>query len=230
MDDMQTLVVALAGMALLPFVFTMISSFAKIVIVAGILRQALGFQNTPPNTVLTGLALVLSLHIMSPLISEILTHSQAALADVAPELQGFARIDRVLEDVAIRVQAWLSERAGSENIAHFQMLRSEISREPLSDAVPEGLAGVRALLDTLTIHAPAFILAELSEAFWIGFKIYLPFLVIELVVSNVLLALGMQMMTPTTITLPLKIMLFVLIDGWNLLLTGLVRSYVVHPV
>ncbi len=246
-------VVALAGLALLPFVLTMVTSFAKLVIVGGIIRQALGTQQVPPNTVITGLALILSIHVMWPvgerIYAAIPTESRARLLGAsggptpAAESSG-KRADRRLSDVTDALSAarapvrdFLEKNSDPANIRLFRRLAQVTAQRgnPQIAAATAATDGpsvpsqtppqAPAWIDELVILTPAFVLTELTEAFKIGFLIFVPFLVLDLVVSNILLALGMQMLAPQTVSLPLKLMLFVLVDGWTVIVKGLVLSY-----
>jgi len=225
----------LVAMALAPFVLTMITSFAKLVIVGGILRHALGTQQIPPNTVITGLALILTVHIMSPVAMRIYSNYRAseAAAKAKPEAGGNetgAMIRRITTAAETPMREFLQRHSYPENVRLFEDLRDKlqdankgetgkdvgsISDDPL----------VKQLVADVTLLTPAFMLSQLTEAFQIGFILFVPFLVIDLVVSNVLMAMGMQMLSPVTISMPLKLLLFVLIDGWKLIMRGLVLGY-----
>ncbi|MBI3819055.1 MAG: EscR/YscR/HrcR family type III secretion system export apparatus protein [Planctomycetes bacterium] len=245
----------LGVVALVPFLLTMITSFAKIVVVGGIVRQALGTQQLPPNSVITGLALILTIHIMAPvaLISlrnygrQAESHRLAlsALVPVDPnEAVAFAdEIRHLYEPEARFMQSanaisrplgdFLKRHAARSNVQLFKQLRQRLflalpeSSRPANwnDFFPDD-RNTRRYVDLAVIYVPAFVLTELTEAFQIGFLIFVPFLIIDLVVSNILMAMGMQMLSPTTISLPLKLLLFVLVDGWRLILQGLVLGYV----
>ncbi|MCA9323100.1 MAG: EscR/YscR/HrcR family type III secretion system export apparatus protein [Planctomycetes bacterium] len=215
--DLAPMVFLLAVMGIMPFALAMATSFARLVIVGGLLRQALGLQQIPPNSVLTGIALVLTVHIMSPVIESGWAGWQAA--------EGRQAKIEVIHDV---VRTFLEGKAQDDPIELFQRLARD--RDELADGT-EGQPRVRLegqsarMLETLTIYLPAFMLSELKEAFLTGFILFLPFLVLDLVVSNILLAMGMHMLTPTTVSLPLKLIIFVMLDGWTLILDGVVRSY-----
>jgi type III secretion protein R len=209
------ILVAVVGLALAPFVAVMVTSFTKMVVVLSLLRNALGLQQVPPNVVVNGLALILSIYVMYPVI-----------------LDSYAAID---------------QRAASEPLQKFDVKRlvgfAESGREPLrkflvkhsSDTerafflrtakrlLPPDKADVAA--EDFVVVVPAFTVTELTAAFQIGFLVFLPFLVIDLIVSNILLALGMMMLSPTTVSLPFKLMLFVSLDGWAKLVHGLVLTY-----
>ena len=220
----------LVVMALIPFLLTMVTSFAKLVIVGGIIRQAMGTPQIPPTSVITGLALILSLHIMSPVIVQAWDGFRAQEQRLPEPSDAQERSDQAyqrmrigLDSAAGPMTSFLTKHASAANVQLFRSLRQRLQGdEPLS----LGEASVDAALDLVTILAPAFILTELTEAFQIGFLIFVPFLVIDLVVSNLLLAMGMHMLSPVTVSLPLKLLLFVLIDGWTLILQGIVMGYV----
>lgn len=244
-SNLVSWVAVLAALGLMPFVLTMVTSFAKLVIVGGILRQALGTQQVPPTTVITGLALILTLHIMWPVASEIGGGVSRVMAD--PD---GSSIDEVVTEIVVPFEGFLSKHSDPRNVALFRDLRARLAEEhaeagratppgaaePSPDAgaepshaddpqPPEGEWFLKDHGEAVTVLAPAFILTELTEAFQIGFLIFIPFLVIDLVVSNILLALGMHMLSPVTVSLPLKLLLFVLMDGWQLVIQGLVLGY-----
>lgn len=230
--DLLFWIVLLCVMALAPFVLTMITSFAKLVIVGGILRHALGTQQIPPNTVITGLALILTVHIMAPVairIHEDYLQRKAALGPAINQETPGQTFDRVLASVEPPIRQFLIKHSHNANRELFRRLQARLRKaHGLSPTTRPALAPSAAwdsVFEDITIHAPAFILTELTEAFQIGFLIFVPFLVIDLVVSNILLAMGMQMLSPVTISMPLKLLLFVLIDGWKIILQGLVLGY-----
>jgi type III secretion protein R len=229
----MTMIVLLGVLGLVPFVLTMITSFAKLVVVGGLIRQALGTPQIPPTTVLTGLALILTIHIMSPVVIEVYSGFEAARAQAEAQEGGDEEgedgpgvleiVQQYSSSIFPPVQTFLEKHSDPRNIALFESLREELRRA-------QGVTGpamplTQSQIDTVTILAPAFVLTELTEAFQIGFLIFIPFLILDLVVSNVLLAMGMHMLSPVTISLPLKILLFVLIDGWTLILRGVVLGY-----
>jgi type III secretion protein R len=220
--------VLLAGMALAPFVFTMITSFAKLVVVGGILRHALGTQQIPPNTVITGLALILTIHIMSPVAMRIYGRYQAN------PMPANATTGETIRSISTAIEGpmrdFLEQHSHPQNLQLFDDLREKLSQSNRDADVVRAEAElkdplVRDAVRDITVLTPAFMLSQLTEAFQIGFLLFVPFLIIDLVVSNVLMAMGMQMMSPVTISMPLKLLLFVLIDGWRLVMRGLVLSY-----
>ncbi|HEY8749492.1 MAG TPA: flagellar type III secretion system pore protein FliP [Tepidisphaeraceae bacterium] len=218
-------------MALAPFVLTMVTSFAKLVVVGGILRHAMGTQQIPPNTVITGLALILTVHIMSPVAARIYNRYEASAPP--PKIttdSGNISTDQIRR-IAIAAEGpmhdFLKQHSHPVNLRLFEDLKLKLAQTnggtdaevKISDPL------VNDLISDVTILTPAFMLSQLTEAFQIGFLLFVPFLIIDLVVSNVLMAMGMQMMSPVTVSMPLKLLLFVLIDGWKLIMRGLVLSY-----
>jgi type III secretion protein R len=228
--------ILLAGMALAPFVLTMVTSFAKLVVVGGILRHALGTQQIPPNTVITGLALILTIHIMSPVAVKIYDNYAKAEAEAAatrpakesPPTSG-ETIRRITVAAEGPMREFLQRHSHPENVQMFEDLRTRLQATNRAEAAgakaEQADALVGELMNDVTVLTPAFMLSQLTEAFQIGFLLFVPFLVIDLVVSNVLMAMGMQMMSPVTVSMPLKLLLFVLVDGWRLIMRGLVLGY-----
>lgn len=224
----------LVVMAMAPFLLSMVTSFAKLVIVGGLLRQGLGTQQVPPASVITGLALILTIHIMSPVMREAYDgyhslESEPAAADPAEPDEDQARsiqarkLQNGFLSAADALTAFLERHTDRDDEALFERLRFRLSgSEDLAAGASETF---RRWIHVMTVLAPAFLLTELTEAFQIGFLLLIPFLIIELVVSNIMLALGMMMMNPQVITLPLKLLLFVLVDGWTLILEGIVTGY-----
>ena len=221
MDDLLSrpivLVVALAIVSLLPFAFMTVTAFVKIATVLQIVRSAIGAQGVPSSTIIMALAAALTLVAMAPVGDKIATRAAPLLAAQGGRHRGArARRDRRRARAAARVPEGERERDGARAL-------SSTSRGARGARAPGRPAEVGA--DDLTVLLPAFVVTELGEAFAIGFLIYLPFLVIDLVISNLLLALGMQMMSPTQVSLPFKLLLFVAIDGWGLLARALVEGY-----
>ena len=217
-------------MALAPFVLTMVTSFAKLVVVGGILRHALGTQQIPPNTVITGLALILTVHIMSPVAMRIYTRYQnsPAPARVTTETGNITseQVRRIADAAEVPMRDFLKQHSHPVNIRLFEDLKVKLAQSnPGEPEVKFTDPLVNDLISDVTILTPAFMLSQLTEAFQIGFLLFVPFLIIDLVVSNILMAMGMQMMSPVTVSMPLKLLLFVLIDGWKLVMRGLVLSY-----
>lgn len=208
-----SLVLVLALVGLLPFAFMALTSFVKIATVLQIVRSAIGAQGVPSSTVVLALSAALTLIAMAPVGSRVAERLQPLLlrstADPAELIAG--AIDAVREPL----RGFLANNASVKEKARF--LRLARKKQPADASVSE---------TDLMVAVPAFLVTELLEAFALGFAIYLPFLVIDLVVANVLLGLGMQMMNPTQISLPFKLLLFVAADGWGLLAEALVTGYI----
>ena len=203
LDDLLSrpiaLVVALALVSLLPFAFMTVTAFVKIATVLQIVRSAIGAQSVPSSSVIMALAAALTLIAMAPVGDRIVARATPIFAaEKTPDT--VTLVERGIEAVREPMREFLRANAS---------------------AAQRATVGA----DDLTVLVPAFVVTELSEAFAIGFIVFLPFLVIDLVVSNVLLARGMQMMSPTQVSLPFKLLLFVAIDGWGLLAKSLVSGY-----
>jgi flagellar biosynthesis protein FliP len=201
-----TVLLLLTFLSLLPAIVLTCTSFTKVLVVLSLTRNALGLQQTPPNQVLAGLALFLSLFIMSPVLSDIYQDG------VKPYLDGDATSAQAWEDGMEPLRAFMLENADDDEL------------ELLSNVADRELPDSREDTPTTTL-IPAFILSELKDAFIIGFIIFIPFLIIDVVVSGALMALGMMMMPPVMVSLPFKLLLFVLVNGWGLVITALVGSY-----
>jgi type III secretion protein R len=207
-------IVSVIGVAMAPFVAVMVTSFTKIVVVLSLLRNALGLQQTPPNVVLNGLAIILSFYVMYPVGLAVMDTVRAM-----PTQQGNLDVAHLIEMVdkgKEPIRAFLVKHTDERERAFFkrtaQRLLPPEKREEVTDR-------------DLLVVVPAFTVSELTEAFTIGFLIFLPFLVIDLIVSNILLAMGMMMLSPTMISLPFKLLLFLLLEGWSRLIHGLVLGY-----
>ena len=210
--------VVVVALALAPFFAVMVTSFTKIVVVLSLLRNALGLQQVPPNIVLNGLALILTLYVMYPVAGEM----QAAIATQQQqqgggEVQPTAAMATAVEAGKEPLRAFLLKHSDADERQFFLKTAQRVGN-------PQRVTALTA--NDFIVVIPAFVVKELSLAFQIGFLIFLPFLVIDLVISNILLAMGMMMLSPTTISLPFKLLLFVLVDGWVKLAHGLVLSYV----
>jgi type III secretion protein R len=214
------LMLVLAALALLPFVLIMCTSFLKIVVVLSIVRNALGTPQIPPTQVLTGLAIILTAYVMAPTgaaiyreIGPVMDQGRGAdLTSSASVDAMLAAADRAKEPA----RAFLVKHSRASDRASFLQLARRMR-------APEDRAslGDRDFL----VLAPSFVVSELTEAFQIGFLLFVPFLVLDMLVANLLLALGMQMLSPNTVSLPFKLLLFVLVDGWRLLTRGLIAGY-----
>lgn len=208
------LVVALALVSLLPFVFMSLTSFVKISTVLQIAKSAIGAQSVPSNTVVMALAAALTVLAMAP-VGEKIAAQAAPLVSGKP-LETSVLIQKGVEAFREPLRGFLSANASELEKARFLKVAKEAR-------APEEREKISA--SDLPVLVPAFLVTELTEAFAVGFLIYLPFLVIDLVVANVLLALGMQMLNPTQVSLPFKLLLFVAINGWGLLSQALVSGY-----
>ena len=198
----------MTSLTLLPSFLLMMTSFVRIIIVLSILRQALGTGQTPPNSVLVGLALFLSLFIMQPVLQDLYVNA------IAPYMNNSMGFDKALAAAEEPLRGFMLKQTREDDIQLFlQMARR-----------PEAASAADVPFSTLV---PAFITSELKSAFTIGFLIYIPFVVIDLIVSSVLMSMGMMMLSPMMISMPFKLMLFVLVDGWSLLLGSLAASFVV---
>jgi type III secretion protein R len=211
----QNQVALIVVLGLLPFLLIAVTSFVKFAVVISLLRNALGIQQIPPNIVIYSIALVMTAYVMLPVGIESGKVISTALQRKTPVL---TEIQQIAEPFANFTQRF----ADTREVEFFRdsakrMWGEEISIEVLaSDAKP---------LTRMVVLMPAFMVSELSRAFQIGFLLYLPFIVIDLIVANILLALGMSSLSPVTVSLPLKLLLFIGLDGWKRLLEAMVLSY-----
>ncbi|HYQ17677.1 MAG TPA: EscR/YscR/HrcR family type III secretion system export apparatus protein [Polyangiaceae bacterium] len=210
-----TLIVALAIATLLPFAFMTLTAFVKISTVLQIVRGAIGAQNVPSNAVIMAFAGALTLLAMAPLGTR-LNERVAPLLEPGAQTETAEWLLRVTAAAKEPISSFLRQNASERERGRFYEIARAARPAAERDAVSR---------DDLTVVVPAFVVSELLAAFALGFAIYLPFLVIDLVVANVLLALGMQMLNPSQISLPFKLLLFVAIDGWGLLAQTLVTGY-----
>ncbi len=202
------LLALMTALTLLPSLLLMMTSFVRIIVVLSLLRQALGTGQTPPNTVLVGLALFLTLFIMSPVLTSV--YQDAAV----PYMDNKMTAQQALAAAEKPIRGFMLAQTREDDLATFM----EIARKrdvASADEVP------------FTTLVPAFIISELKSAFTIGFLIYIPFVVIDLIVSSVLMSMGMMMLSPMMISMPFKLMLFVLVDGWGLIMGSLAASFAV---
>lgn len=209
------LVIALGVAALLPFAFMTLTAFVKISTVLQIVRGAIGAQGVPSNTVVLALAGALTLLAMAPVGSRIVDRA-APLLEPGASRETAAFVAGILQAARDPIRSFLRANGSEREQNRFYELARAARPEPEREQVSR---------DDFSVIIPAFVITELIEAFALGFALYLPFLVIDLVVSNVLLALGMQMMNPTQVSLPFKLLLFVAVDGWGLLAQALVTGY-----
>ena len=194
---------------LLPSLLIMMSSFTRIIIVLSFVKNALGLQQTPPNQVLIGIAIFLTLFTMSPVIEEINTTAYEPYKNEEISQEEF------LDTASIPIKTWMLKQTGSDELQMFlDMSRDEAYKETENiDELP------------MTIIIPSFITSELKRAFIIGFLLYIPFLIIDMIVSSVLMSMGMMMLPPVMISMPFKILLFVVVDGWSLLFKTLITTF-----
>lgn len=200
------IVIGLTVLAVIPALLMSLTAFLRIIIVLSMLRQATGMQETPPNAVLIGLALFLTLITMSPVLQKI---NQDAFT---PFMNGALSLEDGYQKGITPLREFMVRQTREQDMA----LMLELSGAAAPTSVEE-ISNIQLI--------PAFMLSELRAAFQIGFVIFIPFLLIDLIVSSILMALGMMMMPPTTIALPLKILMFIMIDGWSLVLKALVGSF-----
>ncbi len=201
------LLALMTTLSLLPSMLLMMTSFVRIIIVLSLVRQALGTGQTPPNTVLVGLALFLTLFIMSPVFEDIYNNA------LSPYMNGNMPFEKALGIAEKPIRDFMMLQTREDDINMFMQIAQK--KEVVSaDDVP------------FTTLMPAFITSELKSAFTIGFMIYIPFVVIDLIVASVLMSMGMMMLSPMIISMPFKLMLFVLVDGWTLLMGSLASSFV----
>lgn len=215
------LLLVLVGISALPFVIMMTTSFVKIAVVLSLIRNALGTQQIPPNPIITGLALILSIYIMIPVGQEVYNLSSKTiqqgtnkpfLSEVTVSL-----LLKGIKEAREPVRSFLFKHAHTKERELFTNLARKMRKVEERVEITE---------KDFSILIPAFVISELTEAFQIGFIIFLPFLVIDIVVTNILLSLGMFQISPITVSLPFKLLLFVLVDGWHLIAKGLILGYV----
>lgn len=205
-DSAISIIVVLTALALVPTILIVATSFTRIVIVLGLTRNALGLQGVPPNQVIIGLAVFLTLFVMAPTLSE------ANDAALQPYLDGEIEFSEAYDRGVEPFREFMFAQVREDDLAMFIAMSPD---EP--PATPDEVA--------ITTLAPAFIVSELRAAFIIGFIIFIPFLVVDMIVSATLMAMGMVMLPPVVISLPFKILLFVMVDGWFLLVPTLLRSF-----
>ena len=203
--NIQTLI-ALTALTFLPAILLLMTGFTRIIIVLSLLRQALGTPTAPPNQVLIGLALFLTVFVMAPILERI--HQDAWI----PYSQDKIQLEEALNKGVQPLRGFMLKQTRETDLALFLKLSGRDKVQSPED-VP------------LTVLVPAYVASELKTAFQIGFLVFIPFLIIDMVVASVLMSMGMMMVSPALIALPFKLMLFVLVDGWNLLLGSLAQSF-----
>lgn len=210
--NLFAIILLVSTIGLIPLAVVTLTSFLKISVVLFLIRNALGVQQSPPNLVLYGIALILSVYVTTPLIGEIYQRFESAPVDMN-SIDGLkAASENVREPLKAHLLRFATERERDFFMKSTEAVWSEEARQGLRN-------------DDLVVLIPAFVSSELTRAFEIGFLLYIPFLVIDLVVANVLMAMGMMMVSPTLISIPLKIFLFVAVEGWSRLMHGLILSY-----
>nr|WP_312811816.1 flagellar type III secretion system pore protein FliP [Sedimentibacter sp.] len=204
------ILVMLTVLTLLPSILIMMTAFTRIMIVLSFLKNAMGLQQTPPNQVLIGIAIFLTLFIMSPVINEINTEAYQPYKNEEITQQEF--YERASEPIKI----WMLKQTGNSELMMFVDMSNnqEIANAESVNDLP------------LTVIIPSFVTSELKRAFIIGFLLYIPFLIIDLIVSSVLMSMGMMMLPPIMISMPFKILLFVVVDGWSLLFKTLITTFI----
>jgi type III secretion protein R len=219
-DQPVVMIVLLAGLSLLPFILVMLTSFVKVAVVLAIVRNALGAGNIPPTMVVTGLALVLTIFVMAPVGGKVYAEIEPVLDDAkGASLTSGESVQAMIaagKQAREPVREFLVKHAHARDRAMF----TDLARRMRDPADRDSVSNT-----DLLILAPSFVTSELKEAFAIGFLLFIPFLIIDMVIANVLLSLGMHMLSPTTVSLPFKLLLFVMVDGWALLTRGLVLGY-----
>ena len=203
--SIQTLLL-LTSLSFLPAVVLMMTSFTRIIIVMSLLRHAMGTQTSPPNQVMIGLSLFLTFFIMSPVIDKVYTEAWQPLSE------NRISFNEALDRATVPVKGFMLKQVREPDLNLF----SKLAKTPRVDKAEEL---------PMRVVIPAFVTSELKTAFQIGFIVFIPFLIIDMVVASVLMSMGMMMMSPAIVALPFKIMLFVLVDGWNLLIASLVQSF-----
>ena len=208
LESTLQILLLLTILSLAPSILIMLTSFTRIIVVFHFLRTAIGTQTTPPNQILIGLALFITFAVMSPVFNEVNTNA------VQPYMAGNLTQKKALEKASEPLKTFMLKQTREKDLKLFMTI-NDISSDDIES------------FDDLSLITviPAFIISELRTAFIIGFLLYLPFIVIDMVVASTLMSMGMMMLPPTTISLPFKILLFILADGWNLLIGQLVQSF-----
>ena len=204
-SDSIVVILALTMLALAPSLLILMTGFTRIIVVFSLLRQALGLTTTPPNQVLAGLALMLSLFIMAPTLG---TVNKVA---VQPYMHGKESASQAYHAAEVPLKAWMLKQTGSQELA----LTTSVDNEHPAKAADASMTAI----------IPAFVLSQLKSGFEIGFIIFIPFLIIDLVVASVLMSMGVVMLPPTLVSLPFKLLLFVMVDGWVLITKTLIVSF-----
>ncbi|RDU96756.1 type III secretion system export apparatus subunit SctR [Trinickia dinghuensis] len=211
-SDFTGLLVAVLAISLVPFIAMVVTSYAKIVVVLGLLRNALGVQQVPPNMVLNGIAILVSLYVMAPVgmsAARTLSHEQVSSEASQAMIQALGAAREPFRQ-------FLTKHTREREKRFFLRSAHVVWPQEFADQLKP---------DDLIVLAPAFTLSELTDAFKIGFLLYIGFLVVDLVVANILLAMGLNQVQPTNVAIPFKLLLFVVMDGWSALIHGLILTY-----
>ncbi|MEL7428642.1 MAG: type III secretion system export apparatus subunit SctR [Pseudomonadota bacterium] len=211
-DNSFGIIVLLLGTAFLPLVAVTVTAFAKIAVVIFIVRNALGIQQLPPNIILYGLALILSIYVAMPVLNE----SFSRLEETGFQFSTLDEWQNAGTMAMEPLKEFLQKHTDPKQLEFFANSTVTIWGDELS---------AKAGKDSMAVLVPSFLLSELTRAFEIGFLLYLPFMAIDIIVTTLLVALGMMMVPPTTISIPFKLMLFVFLDGWTKLVHGLILTY-----
>lgn len=207
-SDVVKMIIILTMISVAPFILLMMTCFTRIIIVLSFLRNALGLQQTPPNQVLVGLALFITFFIMQPVLHQV---NETALK---PYNDGLIETQEFLDRASVPLKEFMLKQTTTGEVKLFKSLSQN-----------EDVQNLEAADLPLHIVVPAFITSELKRAFLIGFLLFIPFLLIDMIVSSTLMSMGMIMLPPVMISLPFKLMLFVVVDGWGLLIKTLVMTY-----
>jgi type III secretion protein R len=218
--SMVTKLAVIAGLSLLPYAIMLLTSFTKIVVVLSLLRQALGVQQTPPNQVLNGIALLITLYVMFPTALKMYSAAESVMVNNPPanvfSSEASVFVINVIDKAKEPLREFLQRNVSPAHMQSFYKLGYRIFPDPYKASLKP---------NDFIVLIPSFITSQLKGAFEIGVLIYLPFFVIDLVVSNILLAMGMMMLSPLTIALPIKLLLIVMLDGWTVLVQGLAITF-----
>ncbi|MGC2959142.1 type III secretion system export apparatus subunit SctR [Paraburkholderia graminis] len=211
-SDITGLLIVIVAISLVPFVAMVVTSYAKIVVVLGLLRNALGVQQVPPNMVLNGVAILVSLYVMAPVGMQAMQSMQGQTIAGQPTQALIQVFSAAREPFRTFLQKHTNEREKRFFIRSANVVWPKDAASSLHE-------------NDLIVLAPAFTLTELTDAFKTGFLLYIAFIVIDLIIANVLLAMGLNQVTPTNVAIPFKLLLFVVMDGWSTLIHGLVMTY-----
>ena len=201
------IVILLTILTLLPSILMMLTGFTRIIIVLSFVRQALGMQQTPPNQILIGLALFLTFFVMQPVFSRVYDEAYV------PFSEGQITQEEFIEGAMGPTRQFMFEQVFKSDLEFFVGMSGENYNEDDFDSIPN------------SILIPAFITSEIKHAMWIGFIIYIPFIVIDMIVASTLMSMGMMMLPPAMISLPFKVLMFVLVDGWQLIIGSLIQTF-----